>query len=151
MCLPPKKYTNDIENYYMCVFMYVNKHLETFLRQAIVSLLGLFIKVKCCLILRGRAYVYTYVYVHWVCVHLCLSACGSQRPTLDVFLYCSSPYFLRQGLTEAGANQLSQSGWPRSSGICLASSPQVRNTRFTRQWWLMPVIPALGRQRQVDF
>lgn len=100
---PQKNCTNDIEDYYTCVFIRVNKHLETFLRQVIVSLLGLFIKVKCCLILGRRA-------LHRVCTHLCLSACGSQRPTLDVFLYCSSPYFLRQGLIEPGANQLSQSG-----------------------------------------
>jgi hypothetical protein len=25
------------------------------------------------------------------------------------------------------------------------------NLGFARQWWCMPVIPALGRQRQMDF
>lgn len=35
------------------------------------------------------------------CVHsrLCMRECGGQRSMLDGFLYCSPPYFLRQGLS----------------------------------------------------
>jgi hypothetical protein len=27
----------------------------------------------------------------------------------------------------------------------------IKNSIFSRQWWLMPLIPALGRQRKEDF
>jgi hypothetical protein len=36
--------------------------------------------------------------------------------------------------------------------ICVHTcSSQLRNILQARQWWRMPLIPALGGQRQVDF
>jgi hypothetical protein len=33
-------------------------------------------------------------------------------------------------------------------GVSVKTLPKITKTR---QWWCMPVIPALGRQRQADF
>jgi hypothetical protein len=36
-------------------------------------------------------------------------------------------------------------------GPGLASSIHMQNLGYSWAWWRMPLIPALGRQRQVDF
>jgi hypothetical protein len=38
----------------------------------------------------------------------------------------------------------------RTSGINFSIRPFLK-FRFTEQWWRMPLIPALGRQKQADF
>jgi hypothetical protein len=50
---------------------------------------------------------------------------------------------------------LAFSFWAGGEGtnICLTCSAGtgIKNWEYTRQWWRMPLIPALGRQRQTDF
>lgn len=70
------------------------------------------------------------LYVNWamlhifvctqICMPVCMHTCGSQRSTFGVFLYCSLPYFLRQGLSlniQPIDSPILASG--RISGICL--------------------------------
>jgi hypothetical protein len=51
-----------------------------------------------------------------------------------------------------GVRWLPDSPWPSLVDKLQAKErPYLKNKVDTGQWWCMPLIPALGRQRQVDF
>lgn len=73
-----------------------------------------------CVCVCMQAYIckYMFICVHW-CIQMCIDMnehmCGSQSSTLDSFLYCFLPYFLRQD------NSLNQK---------IADTARLNGTRF---------------------
>lgn len=73
-----------------------------------------------CVCVSMQAYIckYMFICVHW-CIQMCIDMnehmCGSQSSTLDSFLYCFLPYFLRQD------NSLNQK---------IADTARLNGTRF---------------------
>jgi hypothetical protein len=86
------------------------------------------------------------------------------------FLYCGFPRFPLHGsvwateaqnimkVTTSAKLAFSQKGkdtgyatWERMAGASVFSLRSSKKPKPCRAWWRTPLIPALGRQRQVDF
>jgi hypothetical protein len=58
------------------------------------------------------------------------------------------PFKTRAKTNGIGTNNNNSNKTPRKQGV---GSVIIKTDKRARQWWRMPLIPALGRQRQVDF
>lgn len=80
------------------------------------------------------------LYVVYICFPLCLCtwAYGDQRSLLSVFVYCSPPHFLRQGLLPAQElTGLVRLAGHRVPGICLLLPPQELVLQIAICTWLL--------------
>jgi hypothetical protein len=84
-----------------------------------------------------------------VCVCVCVRACacvhawGGQRSASDVFLYCSQPYFLRQGLS-LHPQLMIQVNWLSSKPqgpryLCCPSAGRQGHTGFLLPCWCLAI------------